>query len=335
MKIRSIKQKLFLAVGGSTLLVGLAVAASFYGIYQVAGSGQFIDRDVAQLTALNGLYRNSIVFGNLVRELGKSGSPAARQRVLSAMGDAAAHFDRDLDAALRTARGNRARSGAFGAVSGLWQKTHSAGMQVGSLADGSGAQSVAAVKSEAAFQWLLDAALNGLLKVQSAQIGRDEAALPSMFHRTILVSAATTLSAAVVAALIVLWSIGRITKRVMQLCRSMESLSEGDADLTRRIPVETDDEIGQTASAFNRFVTGLQALIAEISGLADNLSASAPRLLAAAEHVNASSQAQSEAISASAAGIEQITVSANMVKEHTNQVSGHSDSCLSRSRRAT
>ncbi|MDA8095384.1 MAG: methyl-accepting chemotaxis protein [Betaproteobacteria bacterium] len=332
MKIRSIKQKLLLSIGGSTLLVGLAVAASFYGIYRVAGSGQFLDRDVAQLTALNGLYRNSIVFGNLVHELGNAGSPSARQRVLGAMRDAAAHFDQDLDVAIRTGRGNKARSGAFNAVSGLWQQTHSAGMLVGSLADGASAQSIAAVKSEGAFQWLLDAALNGLLKVQSAQIARDEAALPRMFHRTIILSAGLTLSAAIVAALIVLWSIGRITRRVMQLCQSMESLSEGDADLTRRIPIETDDEIGQTAHAFNRFVTGLQGLIAEISVLADNLSASAPRLLDAATHVNASSQAQSEAISASASGIEQITVSANMVKEHTDQVAGHSDSCLSRSK---
>lgn len=48
----------------------------------------------------------------------------------------------------------------------------------------------------------------------------------------------------------------------------MEDISLGEGDLTRRLAVQSRDEIGQLATAFNRFVERIHHSIREVSSAA-------------------------------------------------------------------
>jgi methyl-accepting chemotaxis protein len=60
----------------------------------------------------------------------------------------------------------------------------------------------------------------------------------------------------------------------------LRDISEGEGDLTKRLPVETSDEIGQLSLHFNNFVAKLQSIIARIADNARTVASSATELSA-------------------------------------------------------
>ena len=48
------------------------------------------------------------------------------------------------------------------------------------------------------------------------------------------------------------------------LTKMMEELAAGGGDLTQRLPIHSNDEIGQIAKAFNRFMETLAAMVREV-----------------------------------------------------------------------
>jgi methyl-accepting chemotaxis protein len=60
----------------------------------------------------------------------------------------------------------------------------------------------------------------------------------------------------------------------------LKDISEGEGDLTSRLPVETKDEIGQLALYFNTFVEKLQDIISAIAGNAQTVASAATELSA-------------------------------------------------------
>ena len=97
---------------------------------------------------------------------------------------------------------------------------------------------------------------------------------------------------------------------------------EADLDLTARVPVRRDDEIGKMGVALNRLLDRLQSNLKTVAEMAGHLSQSADNLSAASQQVADSSEAQSSAASSMAAGVEELTVSINHVGDratHTRE----------------
>ena len=63
----------------------------------------------------------------------------------------------------------------------------------------------------------------------------------------------------------------KIVKPIRRATDMMREIAQGEADLTRRLKVESRDEIGQWAMSFNTFVENTQAMIREIMAHARNL----------------------------------------------------------------
>jgi len=57
----------------------------------------------------------------------------------------------------------------------------------------------------------------------------------------------------------------RILKPLHQLRNSMHEINSGDADLTQRLEVHSNDEFATLAGEFNQFIEGLQTLIARVA----------------------------------------------------------------------
>jgi len=83
--------------------------------------------------------------------------------------------------------------------------------------------------------------------------------------------------AMVVAALVLLMSLKTVLQPINALLERMNDIADGDGDLTQRVNDSTDDELGQLAGAFNRFVAKIQGLVKEIASSSEEMVASTAR----------------------------------------------------------
>ncbi len=93
-----------------------------------------------------------------------------------------------------------------------------------------------------------------------------------------------------------------IVKPIEQLRDRMAEIADGDGDLTQRVTAMRDDEVGQLAGAFNRFVDKVATTIRGIAQSAVTLAAAAEKLSAvSAELQSGAADASGKAVTASAA----------------------------------
>ena len=95
----------------------------------------------------------------------------------------------------------------------------------------------------------------------------------------------------------------------LRLMRDSIRIVESDMDFTQRVAIDTQDELGSTARAFNRLVSKLQESFQGLSKSSATVLDSAAALSNTATTVAMSAQAQSDSASSMAASIEQLTVS--------------------------
>ena len=127
-------------------------------------------------------------------------------------------------------------------------------------------------------------------------------------------------AAGIVMALLISRAILLPVKNCVDLLRD---ISEGEGDLTKRLPVQSADEIGQLAQYFNIFVEKLQRIIAEISGNAQTVASSATQLSAVSRQTTQSVQSLSSKTSTVATAAEEMSanitsVAAGMEETTTN-----------------
>ena len=118
-----------------------------------------------------------------------------------------------------------------------------------------------------------------------------------------------------------------IVKPIQGVVASLTDLSQGEGDLTTRLPVNSRDEIGQLSAGFNAFMEKLHTMIRDIAKGVQTLSASSTELSAIAQQVSSAAEqasAKSETVAASAeemssnmgsvtAAMEQSSTNTNMV----------------------
>lgn len=93
-----------------------------------------------------------------------------------------------------------------------------------------------------------------------------------------------------------------------------------DGNLTVRVKVLGNDEIGQAAKAFNNLIEGFADIIHQVGDGAITVSTTATQLSASSVQISQGSQAQSEAAASTAAAVEEITVSIGAVSANADEV---------------
>ena len=112
--------------------------------------------------------------------------------------------------------------------------------------------------------------------------------------------------------------IRRIAEQLLMMRDSIRAV-EADLDFTQRIAIDTQDELGSTARAFNRLLGRLQDSFRTLAGSAASVLTAADLLNHAAADVAQGAASQSDSASTMAAGIEQLTVSIAYVSERTTE----------------
>ncbi|MFQ5735929.1 MAG: methyl-accepting chemotaxis protein [Thermodesulfobacteriota bacterium] len=77
----------------------------------------------------------------------------------------------------------------------------------------------------------------------------------------------------------------RITKSINQVVERIDDIAQGDGDLTKRLNIESRDEIGLLAAGFNSFVENLRKIIARVAGFSTQVASAAEELSAACEEM--------------------------------------------------
>lgn len=111
---------------------------------------------------------------------------------------------------------------------------------------------------------------------------------------------------------ILFFVIGWFIKSIILPARRLQNimtLMQEDGDLSKRIAVESRDEIGHAALAFNALAENFQNIVSQVHGYADELTKDAAGLSRAATLVVQTSKHQSDAAASTAAAVEQMTAS--------------------------
>ncbi|MBM0489871.1 HAMP domain-containing protein [Aeromonas jandaei] len=75
------------------------------------------------------------------------------------------------------------------------------------------------------------------------------------------------------------WLVSMLLGPLSKVSQALARIADGNGDLTQRIKIDANDEVGQLANSFNRFVGSQHQLIANIRQLANELNADAERSL--------------------------------------------------------
>ena len=97
------------------------------------------------------------------------------------------------------------------------------------------------------------------------------------------VSLLLIISATIISALILFGSL-TLSRRLVRPLRALES-GIRSSDLSQRIVIESRDEIGDTAAAFNEYNAGLKSVVSDVHGFADQAASGSMELAASAEQM--------------------------------------------------
>ncbi|WEF30915.1 methyl-accepting chemotaxis protein [Pseudoduganella chitinolytica] len=108
--------------------------------------------------------------------------------------------------------------------------------------------------------------------------------------------------------LVAIWFIARtIAAPVMGAARLLEEIASGEGDLSRKMPVASEDEVGALARAFNRFVSSLGGTIAEVRDSTAVIAAASSEIANGNMDLSGRTEAQASSLQQTAAAMEELT----------------------------
>jgi methyl-accepting chemotaxis protein len=156
-------------------------------------------------------------------------------------------------------------------------------------------------------------------------IDAEVAELAAKAHRQAQVLVTTMLAITLCATGLVVGSVFVTTRRVIQPIRKatdmLQDISSGQGDLTVRLKVTTNDEIGAMARYFNEFVAKLQGIIGEVAQHSTTVGASAEEMSATSHMLASGSEKMLEQANGVAAATEEMSTSVTSVSAGAEEMS--------------
>ncbi len=119
--------------------------------------------------------------------------------------------------------------------------------------------------------------------------------------------------------LIVIFLVSRaIAAPIGRAARMLGEIADGDGDLSRRMPVETGDEIGVLAASFNRFVASLERMVGEVRAAADSISVASSEVAQGNHDLSQRTEQAAGALQQTASALASLTQSVKTNSEATH-----------------
>lgn len=220
---------------------------------------------------------------------------------------------------------NRELTG-FNATFDRWEASARAAFESATIGDTYGARETIRLETEDLFHELRGFYDRGGKFAEQLAIDRSNEASAEGSRSAILILV-ITLAVLVVTAVIFFLSMGVVIRSIRNLRNQLDNIAQGEGDLTQRVPVENDDDLGQLAESFNRVLANLQTMISTIQGLARELAAGARDLEQAASENRDGVTSQTESITMVATAI-------NEMQSAIEEVAGNASSAAEVSKNA-
>ena len=113
-----------------------------------------------------------------------------------------------------------------------------------------------------------------------------------------------------------------IVKPIRQVVERLDDIASGEGDLTQRLEVKSQDEIGQLAQGFNRFLDKLQPTIKEVIATSEQVANTTSAAKASASSTRQSSESQFKEVDLVATAAEEMTQTASLVVQNAEVAVG-------------
>jgi methyl-accepting chemotaxis protein len=110
-----------------------------------------------------------------------------------------------------------------------------------------------------------------------------------------------------------------IAAPVARAAHMLSDIASGNGDLSRRMTVETNDEVGELADAFNRFVASLNTTISEVRGSTETIATASSEIASGNMDLSRRTEDQASSLEETAAAMEQLTSTVKQNAENASQ----------------
>ena len=111
-----------------------------------------------------------------------------------------------------------------------------------------------------------------------------------------------------------------ITRPVKAMAQHLGEMAQGGGDLTKRIEIISQDEVGQMASSFNLFVNKLEEIIGEVRTSSDGIASAATQVATSAASLSQGTSEQAASIEETTSSLEQMSASITQNAENSRQM---------------
>jgi len=108
----------------------------------------------------------------------------------------------------------------------------------------------------------------------------------------------------------------RLVKPIREVAARLEDIASGEGDLTQRLDIKSQDEIGQLSIGFNKFLDKLQSIISDVVDTTLQIGTTTQQSRVAAQQTRSSSDAQFKEVDLVATASEEMTQTASLVVQN-------------------
>tara|TARA_R110002020_G_scaffold300845_1_gene516348 strand:- start:207 stop:2036 length:1830 start_codon:yes stop_codon:yes gene_type:complete len=120
-------------------------------------------------------------------------------------------------------------------------------------------------------------------------------------------SIVTLLIVAAITAVVFGLLLSLLLRRLLGVRNAMDNIASGDGDLTQRLPEEGNDEVTQIASAFNRFVSKMEAVLMDVRTSSESVHHAANEISMGGQDLSRRTDNAASSLQQTSASIEEIT----------------------------
>ena len=121
-----------------------------------------------------------------------------------------------------------------------------------------------------------------------------------------------------------------VSKPLEDMRKGLADIARGEGDLTRRLEIKGQDEVGQAAQVFNEMMENFNQLVRQVRDSASQVSARVAALSDSADRVTQSSHQQNEKSDQAASAVEQLVSSISSIAKNAEHVQHQSQESLAR-----